>query len=87
MPRKPKPSTGSNAADDEVWINPKSNLKGARGDRGFDNRFGDASNSRFLELADVALGLKKPLPKKKKATSTNAATHDVSQVKTEPYGP
>ena len=87
MPRKPKPKNGSNGADDEVWINPKSNLKGVRGDRGFDNRFGDASNSRFLELADVALGLKKPLPKKKKATSANVGTHDVSQVKTEPYGP
>jgi len=90
MPRKPKPkngANGANGADDEVWINPKSNLKGARGDRGFDNRFGDASNSRFLELADVALGLRKPMPKKKKAASTASGTHDISQVKTEPYSP
>jgi len=67
----------------EVWINPKSNLKGGRGDRGFDNRFGDASASRFLELADTALGLKKALPKKKKHVAAAAAGGNTG--KTEPY--
>ncbi len=66
MPKKPRRVKAS-----DVWINPKSNLRGSRGDRGFDNRFGDASAARILELADIALGLKKPTQKKKKsATAT-----------------
>jgi hypothetical protein len=71
----------------EVWVNPKSNLKGARGDRGFDNRFGDASAARILELADIALGLKKPQPKKKRAAAASGAhTSDThTSEKTEPY--
>jgi len=39
-----------------------------------------SDSSRLLELADIALGLKKPIPKKKKKSEQ---THDVS--KTEPY--
>ena len=44
----------------DVWINPKSNLSQGRKDRALDTGFGDKTSSRFLELADVALGLKKP---------------------------
>jgi hypothetical protein len=77
MPKKPRHKKAP-----EVWVNPKSNLKGARGDRGFDNRFGDASASRFLELADIALGLKKPPQKKKKHAAVAVA---VGGAKTEPY--
>jgi hypothetical protein len=83
MPKKPKPAE---TAPDEVWINPNSNLKGTRGNRAFDGRLGLPSSSRLLELADVALGLKKPEPKKKKKTATaNGSAHDVTPIKTEPY--
>jgi hypothetical protein len=70
----------------DVWINPNSNLKGARGNRAFDERFGDRSASRYLELADVALGLKKPIAKKKRiAIGAQASTQKTeSYVKTEP---
>ena len=53
----------------DLWINPRSNLRGADGNRGWDTRgnISPISGARFLELADVALGLKKPpLPRKKK---------------------
>ena len=77
MPGNPKRKTTS-----EVWVNPKSNLKGARGDRAFDDRFRDVSASRILELADIALGLKKP-PQKKKRHAVGAGVGNNG--KTEPY--
>jgi hypothetical protein len=76
MPRKPK---NAGPDGDGMWINPNSSLKGARGDRAWENRNGGIpSNSRYLELADIALGLKKPAPKKK-----GHAVHYTS--KGEPY--
>lgn len=80
------PSLSSNdngCPSEDLWINPKSNLKGARGERTWENRSGDIPNSaRFLELADVALGVKKPdVPKRKMAA---AGVHQ-TQKKTEPY--
>ena len=67
---------------DELWIAPRYSLKGPAGDRAWENRRGGIpSNARFLELADIALGLKKPGPHKKKATTVSA--HDTR--KTEPY--
>jgi len=50
----------------DVWINPKSNLSQGRKDQALDTGFGDKTSSRFLELADVALGLKKPELRRKK---------------------
>lgn len=51
---------------EEMWINPNSSLKGARGERAWENRSGKVPNSsRYLEMADIALGLKKPAAKKK----------------------
>jgi len=45
---------------DELWIAPRYSLKGPAGDRAWENRPGGIpSNARFLELADIALGLKK----------------------------
>jgi hypothetical protein len=44
---------------------------------------GPPNSSRFLELADIAMGLKKPEPKKRKRAATGA--HDVAS-KTEPVG-
>ena len=65
-----------------LWIAPRYSLKGAAGERAWDNRPGGPPNSgRLLELADIALGLKKPSPKKRKPAL--ASTHDKS--KTEPY--
>jgi len=66
----------------DLWIAPRYSLKGPAGERAWENRPGGAPNSsRFLELADIALGNKKPTPHKKKAVPASA--HDKS--KTEPY--
>jgi hypothetical protein len=75
MPRKRKNGDSS----DEMWINPNFNLKGARGDRAWENRIGGPpSSSRFLEFADIALGIKKPAGKMKRFP-----IHEVK--KKEPY--
>jgi len=79
--KKSKPLKDTNPAN-EMWINPKSNLKGDRGNRAFDDRLGVPSSARYLELADYALGLKKPVVRKKKAAVAGA--HQKSE-KTEPY--
>jgi hypothetical protein len=80
MPKKNIAKKGPSLAD-EMWINPNSSLKGDRGDRAWENRAGGVpSSSRYLELADLALGLKKPEPRKKKSSS---AAHQTG--KTEPY--
>jgi hypothetical protein len=66
---------------DGLWVAPRYSLKGPAGERAWENRPGGPPNSsRLLELADIALGLKKPTPKKKKKSRH---PHDVS--KTEPY--
>ena len=61
--------------DKDLWINPRSNLRGSDGDRAWQNdgNISPSTGTRLLELADIALGLKKPLPKKKKA---GAAAHN-----------
>jgi hypothetical protein len=52
--------------DNELWMAPRYSLKGPQGERAWDTRSGGPPHSsRFLELADIALGLKKPTPKKK----------------------
>jgi len=49
----------------DLWAAPRYSLKGPRGERAWENRLGGPpSSNRFLELADVALGLKKPSRKK-----------------------
>ena len=64
-----------------LWIAPRYSLKGANGEGGWDNHLGGPPNSRrLLELADIALGLKKPAPNKKRL---RAASHETA--KTEPY--
>lgn len=66
----------------DLWIAPRYSLKGPAGERAWENRPGGAPNSsRFLELADIALGIKKPAVKKKK---TAASAHQTA-AKTEPY--
>jgi hypothetical protein len=74
---------GKNAdAPNGLWIAPRYSLKGPTGERAWENRPGGIpSSSKYLELADIALGLKKPDPKFKKRPVSTA--HDTS--KTEPY--
>ncbi|HSK46194.1 MAG TPA: hypothetical protein VLA83_20155 [Candidatus Binatia bacterium] len=69
---------------EELWIAPRYSLKGPAGERAWENRAGGApSSSRYLELADIALGLKKTTAPKKKNLALSA--HD--RKKTEPYAP
>jgi hypothetical protein len=69
--------------EDGLWIAPRYSLKGPAGERAWENRPGGApSSGKYLELADIALGLKKPdAAFKKRATAAGA--HVIS--KTEPY--
>ena len=79
MPKKPEKEP---KVSKDLWIAPRYSLKGPAGERAWENRPGGPPNSsRFLELADIALGTKKPSMKKKKVTSASA--HQTS--KTEPY--
>ena len=62
----------------DLWINPLVNLRGAEGNRAWDNsgNIRPGSGARFLELADIALGVKKPTQKTRKAVGAPAsATH------------
>jgi len=70
----------------DLWINPRSNLKGPEGNRAWDNQgnISPSSGTRFLELADIALGIKKPTPKKKKAAAAGVGIQPPAG-KTEPY--
>jgi hypothetical protein len=69
---------------EELWIAPRYSLKGPAGERAWENRAGGApSSSRYLELADIALGLRKTAPHRKKNQPPSA--HD--RTKTEPYAP
>lgn len=66
----------------ELWISPRFSLKGQNGERAWDHRqVGNPGSARFLELADIALGTRKPEPRKK--APANASTHVTE--KPEPY--
>ena len=66
---------------DELWVAPNYSLKGPAGERAWENRRGGIpSNSRYLELADIALGLKKPATRKPRKIGATHAT-----AKKEPY--
>jgi len=81
MPKKAKLKTKT-ATEPELWIRPNLSLKVERGERAWGYRSGGIPNSsRFLELADLALGTKKPETKKKKAVANG--THQSK--KSEPY--
>jgi len=82
MQKKPKKPLGS----DELWVAANHSLKGDRGERGWDHRVIPPDSGRLLELADIALGLKKPERKKKaRAAAAAAGTHHM--VKSEPNSP
>jgi len=78
----PKKGSKEKSSPEGLWISPRYSLKGPAGERAWDNRReGPPNSGRFLELADIALGLKKPSPKKRKPTA--ASTHETT--KKEPY--
>jgi len=80
MAKKSKPAKTADGSNG-LWIAPRHSLKGPAGERAWENRRGGIPTStRFLELADIALGLKKPDPHKKKPVTVS--THDTT--KTEP---
>lgn len=80
MSKKSKRTLDPKPVQDELWIAPRYSLKGAHGERAWENRPGGPPNSqRMLELADIALGLKQPEHKKK----PRGTTHQL--LKTEPY--
>jgi hypothetical protein len=69
---------------EKVWIAHRHSLKGPAGERAWENRAGGSPNSsRYLELADIALGLKKTSAHRKKTSAIS--THETE--KTEPYAP
>jgi hypothetical protein len=72
LPGKKKNSNKAalNLNADDLWIAPKSNLKGENGDRAWNDRGATPTGSRLLELADIALGLKKPEPLKKRRSAS-----------------
>ena len=74
--RETKLAAESSDSGKDLWINPRSNLRGPEGNRAWDNQgnISPSSGSRFLELADIALGIKKPLQRKKKANAAAAGT-------------
>jgi hypothetical protein len=73
---------GKDESSPDLWIAPNHSLKGAHGERAWENRRGGPPNSsRLIELADIALGLKKPSQHKRKASPVVHATTQ----KTEPY--
>ena len=63
------------AENPDMWINPKSNLGGGT----YSNAFGEGQsthNSRFLELADVAMAVKKPAKKEALVAAAGATSSD-----------
>jgi hypothetical protein len=87
MPKKVKTGNGSGnaakaASSPGLWIAPNHSLKGAHGERAWENRRGGPPNSsRYIELADIALGLKDPSPRKRKPSY---GVHPTTR-KTDPY--
>lgn len=58
----------------QLWISPKFSLKDQNGERTWGNRqAGSPGSARFLELADIALGTKKPEAQKK--STAHGSTH------------
>ncbi|HEX9255704.1 MAG TPA: hypothetical protein VF938_09160 [Candidatus Angelobacter sp.] len=82
MAKKKKAKTTDRS--EELRIAQRYSMKGPAGERAWENRPGGApSSSRYLELADIGLGLKKSDSHRKKSQLPSA--HD--RKKTEPYAP
>ena len=78
MPRKGKPERPDG---DDLWVAPNHSFKGDRGQRGWDHLPVPLNDNRLLELADIALGVKKPERTKKRAANVHQTN------KSEPYSP
>jgi hypothetical protein len=71
MAKKRKIANTSGQSKD-LWIAPRYSLKGPANERAWKSRPGGVPNSgRFLELADIALGLRKPGPDTKKTRTSS----------------
>jgi hypothetical protein len=82
MPKKTSKRVPPEDVSKDLWISPRMVRKSENSQGAWGNRdTGMRGSDRFLELADIALGTKKPEPRKKRPTS--ASTH-VSG-KSEPY--
>lgn len=73
------------SVSEDLLINPRLNIRGPDGNRGWENsgNISPSSGARFLELADIALGLKTPASSKKKAATGSQHTPQKSY-ETEP---
>jgi len=86
MAKKKRLSTQRGSTVDlskDLWISPHLSLRGPNGDRAWD-RSGNllpGAGARFLELADIALGIKKPVQQNSKAAKPLA--HETT--KEDPY--
>lgn len=75
MAKKARPSKLKASAIDlskDLWISPHLSLRGKDGNRAWE-RSGNlppGAGARFLELADIALGIRKPAAHKKKPGNT-----------------
>jgi hypothetical protein len=66
MAKRGKKAKEKGSPTEGLWIAPRNSLKGPTNKRAWENRPDErSSNNRFLELADIALGLKAPIPKKR----------------------
>lgn len=85
--KKPNHGRKKLQPSEDLWINPRSNIRGPEGNRAWENsgNISPSSGARFLELADIALGLKKPASSKKKAVAADAQHTSQKSHKTEPY--
>ncbi len=88
-PDRSKDSRSDGLLSKDLWIADRYSLKGPAGERAWENRRGGApSSSRFLELADIALGTRKSVLGTRKSVLLKkndhlASAHDTR--KTEPY--
>ena len=82
MAKKKAKSVLPKDMSEDLWVSPRLVRKTENSDRTWGSRdSGTRGGDRFLELADIALGLKKPEVRKKHPAS--ASLHTTS--KTEPY--
>lgn len=75
-------------AAEELWVRPNYNLRQQR-QKTSDGNITPESGQRLLELADIALGLKKSAPAKRKSKALPAEAHHekMQQKRKRPPGP
>ena len=70
MPPRKK-TTQPASQSDELWLSSKPNIKGIFPEREWSGRAAAPQSSRLLELADIALGVKKKeVPKRRAAAAS-----------------